>query len=202
MRIARVSFGWLLLLAVLGVSEGCSGSSTGGSCTSNANCQVGTGQVCCSGHCAAAVLCGLCASPTADVDGDWDWRFVCMDASGTCPVRDDTHTITMTQVATAIIDVTVPNSDDIRGTHCNNEINWAETGTGTDNGCWVFDPAVDQFNQRSTADQGQRLCLGVAARSGTTLPTVPDCTTLQNLFNAQGAAGFQVCPPAPPAPPG
>jgi hypothetical protein len=150
----------------------------------------------------AAALCGLCASPAADVDDDWAWRFVCMDTLGTCPVRDDTHTITITQVAPSIINATVTSSDDIRGVICNDQILWLETGTGTDNGCWTLNAGVNQFNQRSTADQGNRLCLGVAARSGTALPTVPDCTDLQALFAAQGAAGFRTCPPAPPAAPG
>jgi len=61
--------------------------------------------------------------------------------------------------------------DDLAGTPCNDEHWWAETSvSGTDNGCWQFNTSETQFNQRSSADFGDRLCIGVGYEACSAAP--------------------------------
>jgi hypothetical protein len=161
-----------------------------------------TGDVCCNLVCTPVDLCATCANPPADLTGNWHWEYLCIDTLGSpCPVKTESTDVAIAQAGGTIAVTLPPGGDDLAGTLCNDEAWWAETSVdGTDNGCWTFDATFTSFNQRSTADNGTRLCIGVGYKSGSPPLAVPDCTTIQSLFSG-GPNSFFVCPPPPPGGP-
>jgi len=191
--------GWFAPALALAAVAGCS-SGTGGGCLQTSDCAT-PGDVCCDLVCTPVDSCMPCGA-TNDITANWHWEYICLDTLGSpCPVKTENTDVAITQSGGLINVILPPGGDDLAGTLCGDEAWWAETSaSGTDNGCWKFDPAFTTFNQRSTADNGTRLCLGVGSKQGTPTPALPDCTALQNLL-ALGKNQFFQCPPAPPAAP-
>ena len=183
-----------VFVVLLAAGIGCDNSKNlSTTCVSSSNCNAAQGYVCCDGQCAQAASCAACASPPMDVTGDWQWEYICKDVSGSCPVRTVSTTMTIASSGVAVT-VTPAGEDPLGGSVCNDTVSWAEAVVGgSDIGCFTFNAAVDQFNQRSWADNGNRLCAGVGARVGTALPPIPTCADL--------TGNFFVCPAAPPAAP-
>lgn len=183
-----------VFLVFLAAGIGCDNSNNSSTtCINSGSCNAAQGYICCDGQCAQAATCATCASPPVDVTGDWQWEYICKASNGSCPIKTVSTTMAITSSGVAVT-MTPVGEDTLGGSICNDTVPWAEAVVGgSDIGCFTFNAAVNQFNQRSWADNGNRLCAGVGARVGTALPPIPTCADL--------TGNFFVCPAAPPAAP-